>query len=111
MHNGDQFLKSDKLGRVRTPAARREELLDEFERSGVAATRFAQMVGIKYQTFASWMQKCRRQCGGVRRMRAGRSQQAAGLALRLVEAVARANPGPARPRQEPPPGMGRCGCI
>ena len=31
-----QILKTDALGRVRIPAARREELLDEFERSGMS---------------------------------------------------------------------------
>jgi hypothetical protein len=38
---------------------RREELLDEFERSGVSAMRFAKMVGINYATFANWRQKRR----------------------------------------------------
>ena len=87
MHGADQILKSDKLGRVRTPAARRDELLDEFERSGLAATKFAEMVGIKYQTFASWMQK-RRQAGTLRRSKASRKARTGSLALRLVEAVA-----------------------
>lgn len=54
------ILKTDALGRVKTPAARREELLDEFERSGMSGVAFAEFVGIKYQTFATWAQQRRR---------------------------------------------------
>ena len=54
------LLKTDAMGRVRTPAARRESLLDEFERSGMSGVAFAEFVGIKYQTFATWAQKRRR---------------------------------------------------
>jgi hypothetical protein len=43
-------LKTDVLGRVRTPAVRRESLLDEFERSGLSGQKFAALVGIKYPT-------------------------------------------------------------
>jgi hypothetical protein len=60
---GEQVLKTDVLGRVKTPAARREQLLDEFERSGLTGQKFAEVVGIKYQTFATWAQKRRRQRG------------------------------------------------
>ncbi len=56
-------LKQDVLGRVKTPAARREQLLDEFERSGLPGQKFAELTGIKYQTFATWAQKRRRQRG------------------------------------------------
>jgi hypothetical protein len=48
------ILKTDGKGRVRTPVARRESLLDEFERSGLSGPKFAALVGIKYQTFAAW---------------------------------------------------------
>jgi hypothetical protein len=53
-------LKQDGLGRVQTPAERREHLLDEFERSGLSGKKFAALAGIKYQTFATWAQKRRR---------------------------------------------------
>ena len=56
-------LKQDVLGRVKTPKARREQLLDEFERSGLPGLKFAELVGIKYQTFATWAQRWRRQRG------------------------------------------------
>lgn len=44
-----------------TPAARREALLDEFEKSGLSGVQFAALSGIKYSTFASWAQQRRRQ--------------------------------------------------
>ncbi|MGH9354391.1 MAG: IS66 family insertion sequence element accessory protein TnpA [Terriglobia bacterium] len=59
----ETILKTDVLGRVKTPAARREQLLDEFERSGLTGQKFAELVGLKYQTFATWAQKRRRQRG------------------------------------------------
>ena len=52
-------LKQDVLGRVKTPQARREQLLDEFERSGLPGLKFAELAGIKYPTFAT-----RGRCGG-----------------------------------------------
>jgi DNA-binding transcriptional regulator YiaG len=55
----EQLLKTDARGRVRTPAARRESLLDEFEGSGLSGKKFAALVGVNYQTFACWAQKRR----------------------------------------------------
>ena len=49
----DQVLKTDTLGRVKTPVERREALLNEFEGSGMSGVKFAEYIGIKYQTFAS----------------------------------------------------------
>lgn len=54
------ILKTDTRGRVRTPATRRESLLDEFERSGLSAAKFAALAGIKYQTFAAWASRRRK---------------------------------------------------
>jgi hypothetical protein len=45
---------------VWTPREQRETLLDEFEKSGLSAAQFAAHVGVKYQTFATWVQKRRR---------------------------------------------------
>ncbi len=53
-------LKTDGLGRVKTPPERREQLLNEFERSGLSGMKFAAVAGIKYQTFAAWLSKRRR---------------------------------------------------
>lgn len=58
-------LKTDELGRVRTPPERREKLLDEFERSGLSGAKFAALAGIKYQTFSAWALRRRRQRGSV----------------------------------------------
>lgn len=55
-----KILKSDEAGRVQTPPERREQLLDEFERSGLSGAKFAALVGVKYPTFAAWMLKRRR---------------------------------------------------
>jgi hypothetical protein len=55
------ILKTDTQGRVRTPAVRRERLLDEFERSGLSAVKFSALAGIKYQTFAAWSLRRRKQ--------------------------------------------------
>jgi len=60
----EQILKVDQAGRVWTPRGLREAALDEFERSGMPATQFAGQVGVKYSTFASWVQKRRRERGG-----------------------------------------------
>ena len=80
------ILKTDALGRVKTPAARREELLDEYERSGMSGLQFAAFVGIKYQTFATWAQHRRR-----RRTPTGSSKPAgqadAAKQVRWMEAV------------------------
>ncbi len=57
-------LKRDVLGRVKTTAQQRAAMLDEFERSGLSGAQFAQVAGVNYQTFASWVQRRRRATGG-----------------------------------------------
>jgi hypothetical protein len=59
----EQILKTDVLGRVRSPRQRREQVLDEFERSGLSGAKFAELTGIKYTTFASWVQARRKKQG------------------------------------------------
>ena len=63
MEEADRVLKQDARGRVWTPPERREAILDEFERSGLPAAQFAAHVGVKYQTFATWVQKRRKARG------------------------------------------------
>jgi hypothetical protein len=63
--NEPKLLKTDTRGRVVTPPARRQQLLDEFDKSGLSGTKFAALAGVKYQTFASWLQARRRQRGMV----------------------------------------------
>jgi hypothetical protein len=61
-----EILKQDRKGRVRTPKAKQEAILDEYERSGMRGPEFAQYLGIKYQTFATWVQKRRKgRSGGL----------------------------------------------
>ena len=83
-------LKQDVLGRVKTPQGRRERLLDEFERSGLSGQKFAELAGIKYQTFATWAQKRRRQRGSYPAIK--RPKQ-----LRWLEAVVDPNSGDKSP--------------
>ncbi|MCF6312677.1 MAG: hypothetical protein L3J39_09530 [Verrucomicrobiales bacterium] len=76
-----QLLKTDRLGRVRTPRDQRDAILDAFETSALSGIEFAQVHGIKYQTFATWRQKRRRHGDG-------KIKQAAkpeGLKLTLAE--------------------------
>lgn len=55
-----EVLKQDRRGRVRVSRERREALLDEFSRGGLSAAEFARMAGIKYPTFANWLQERRK---------------------------------------------------
>jgi|SRR5580704_5099133 hypothetical protein len=74
----EAIIKTDGLGRIKTPPERRRTLLEEFERSGLSGKKFAALAGIKYQTFASWLQKRRGQ---------GKSQAKPADTVRWLEAV------------------------
>ena len=50
----------DTRGRVRTSREQRRVILAEFERSGLSAAEFARRTGLKYSTFALWVQRYRR---------------------------------------------------
>lgn len=85
------ILKRDVLGRVRSTGRQRTALLDEFERSALSGLQFAQVAGINYQTFASWMQNRRRTTGAY----AGQPPAASPVAaprLRWMEAVLETKP-------------------
>ena len=74
------------------PAERRELLLDEFEKSGVSAAKFARLVGIKYATFAGWVLKRRKERGSVEKTRSSLPASAAAPVVspgpvRLFEAL------------------------
>lgn len=62
----------DARGRVQVTAERREALLDEFDRSGMSGAGFAKHYGIKYTTFAYWIQARRRKQNPSKR--AGKGQ-------------------------------------
>jgi hypothetical protein len=59
------ILKQDSRGRVKVPRERQEALVDEFERSGLSGLKFAAYCGVKYPTFASWVQRRRRERGSA----------------------------------------------
>ena len=86
----EAVLKSDGLGRMQTPAVRREQILDEFERSGLSGKKFAVMVGVKYPTLAMWASKRRRERGLPPRVKRSKT-------LRLLEAVVEASGGDRKP--------------
>ena len=80
----EQILKVDKAGRVWTPREQREAALDEFERSGMPASKFAERIGVKYSTFAWWAHQRRKQRGSADAVQERRGEPAA---LKWVEAV------------------------
>lgn len=63
MSDERKLMKRDAQGRVVVPVARREALLDEFERSGLCGAEFARHAGVKYPTFAGWVQRRRHERG------------------------------------------------
>lgn len=77
------FLKTDRLGRVTVPAEQRELILDRFESSGLSGQAFAGQIGVKYPTFANWVQKRRRARGAY--VNEGREPVKAPLTL--IEAI------------------------
>jgi transposase-like protein len=56
------IIRTGSDGRLRYTPARRGELLEAFERSGLSAMAFSRQHGIHYQTFIAWLRK-RRQSG------------------------------------------------
>ena len=87
--SAEEVLKTDVLGRVKTLRAWQEVLLDEFERSWVSGLKFAALVGINYQTFATWVQRRRRERGNSPLRAKSRPAPTIGAVepLRLLEAV------------------------
>jgi len=71
----------DTKGRVRTSREQRRVILAEFERSGLSVTGFARRAGLKYSTFAAWIQRYRRAKRPARKS-----------PVRLLEAVVAAEP-------------------
>jgi hypothetical protein len=59
--NEGELIKTDCIGRILVSSENREKLLDTFESSGISGQQFADHCGVKYSTFATWVQKRRRQ--------------------------------------------------
>lgn len=53
--------RRDRRGRKSWPKHRREELLADYERSGLSQAAFARREGVRYPTFAHWVQRARRE--------------------------------------------------
>jgi hypothetical protein len=51
--------KRDRVGRKITSASRREELVGAWRGSGLTQAEFARREGVRYPTFASWVQQQR----------------------------------------------------
>ena len=84
------ILKADKRGRVRMPQERREALLGEFDRSGMSGAKFAAWAGIKYPTFANWVQERRRKAS---QSAPGRDREASvPEGVRWIEATLKPDP-------------------
>jgi hypothetical protein len=56
----EELIKTDSIGRISVSNEYREKLLDTFETSGMSGQQFADHCGVKYTTFATWLQKRRR---------------------------------------------------
>lgn len=61
----DDGVKRDRRGRVNWPKQRRRELLAEYECSGLSQAAFARRAGVRYATFAHWVQQARREPRGL----------------------------------------------
>jgi hypothetical protein len=75
------LVTTDCKGRLRVSKEQRTAVLVKFEQSGMSAAKFAAVTGIKYSTFAGWLQRYRRL-----------KPRVASKGVRLVEAVIGASP-------------------
>jgi hypothetical protein len=75
----DSIVRADTRSCVRTSAAKREQILAEFERSGLSGARFARLDGINCQTLMAWT------CKG--RVSTSPGVSAAGSAVDLVGGI------------------------
>jgi hypothetical protein len=82
-----QILSRDARGRVLVSRERRESLLVEYDRSGMSGVKFAQYVGIKYSTLASWLQKRRHRDREKLLLKAGTATEADKSSGGWIEAV------------------------
>jgi DNA-binding transcriptional regulator YiaG len=56
----DALVKSDRRGRLRYAPEQKAAMMEAFDSSGLSGPEFASLHGVKYQTFASWLQKRKR---------------------------------------------------
>lgn len=75
----DDGAKRDRRGRQLIPEDRRDALLREYDASGLTQAEFARRAGVKYPTFANWVQT--RRAHGKRRLGGGSAVQFAEVSL------------------------------
>jgi len=56
----DSLVKFDRRGRLRYAPEQKAAILAAFASSGLSGPKFAALHGVKYQTFAAWIQKRKR---------------------------------------------------
>lgn len=78
------ILRQDAKGRVHTPPEQRNLILEEFDRSGLSAPKFAKLHGINYQTFAGWR---KRRKGTLNKKSTQTSQKSAEFTFLELESV------------------------
>jgi hypothetical protein len=90
------LIKTDVLGRMHRTCEQRQQILNEYERSGLSGPKFAALCGVKYQTFASWLQRRKRERNLLanRPCRPGATKKVQWLEARL------------QPGDQPPSGTG-----
>ena len=96
MNGAVEILKQDRRRRVLVPLERRRELLEEFERSGTSGAQFARLAGIKYATFANWVQKRRKEQAVAGKESPGASEGRQSGGVRLLEALVEGESGRGR---------------
>ncbi|HET7101760.1 MAG TPA: IS66 family insertion sequence element accessory protein TnpB [Terriglobia bacterium] len=77
------LIKTDVRGRMQRTPEQRERILGEYERSGLSGPKFAALCGVKYQTFATWLARRKRQRDAHPKRRA---QRKAATRVRWLEA-------------------------
>ena len=49
------LIKTDAVARLHPTPQQRDQILDEYEHSGLSGPKFEALCGVKYQTFAAWL--------------------------------------------------------
>ena len=83
----DHILRKDSLGRVVVTHERRKALLEEFDKSGQSGRQFAKWAGVKYQTFAYWVQQRRKERERKEGLDSNKHRGEPGPEVRWLEAV------------------------
>ena len=86
---------TDSHRQIRISRKKRESLLAQFDQSGMSGPKFVKQAGIKFTTFANWLQKRRRQRNKA--VHGSKSRQGRRSRVRWLEAVVDS------PQQKEPP--------